>query len=409
MQRNATRNGNALAQTFSFGYDGWNHLTSVSAGSHTLASYSYANGNGNLTGMTYGNGTAESYTYNSLDQVTALSYNGTVAYRYTYTNNGNIETITDVPNNVVYRYRYDSEGNTLGYTKTTSNGTELQIENWKSSDGLTNGSNLTFNGSTYTINTVSDSQTGNVLSCKLPVGRNLAMTYDSLGQLKTKHNQVFYQNYSYEAAANSNNSNETTGRISGISYTKWSGNSFNEFVLSYEYDLLGNITKVKDGSNNTLAQYTYDAQNQLLSETLPQQNKRYEYTYDTAGNVLSVKTFTATGTTATHTDTYTYGDSSWNDLLTGFNGQSITYDGSGNPLTYNNGTPWTFTWQKGRELASATSGSTSLSFTYDAEGIRDSKTVNGVTHKYTTVDGTIYCDKWGSNTLIFGYDENGRP
>lgn len=41
----------------------------------------------------------------------------------------------------------------------------------------------------------------------------------------------------------------------------------------------------------------------------------------------------------TATYTYTYGDSSWGDLLTAYNGISITYDEIGNPL--NDGT-WTY-------------------------------------------------------------------
>jgi hypothetical protein len=37
---------------------------------------------------------------------------------------------------------------------------------------------------------------------------------------------------------------------------------------------------------------------------------------------------------------YTYGDSSWGDLLAAYDGKAITYDGIGNPLTYDG---WTFT------------------------------------------------------------------
>ena len=43
-----------------------------------------------------------------------------------------------------------------------------------------------------------------------------------------------------------------------------------------------------------------------------------------------------TGTlgTATKTVSYAYGDSTWKDLMTTYNGQSITYDTIGNPLQY---------------------------------------------------------------------------
>ena len=34
------------------------------------------------------------------------------------------------------------------------------------------------------------------------------------------------------------------------------------------------------------------------------------------------------------TTSYTYGDAEWGDLLTAYNGEEITYDGIGNPLSY---------------------------------------------------------------------------
>ena len=69
--------------------------------------------------------------------------------------------------------------------------------------------------------------------------------------------------------------------------------------------------------------------------------------------------------------------SQWGDLLTSYNGTAITYDAIGNPLSYYNGTSYTFTWE-GRRLVGAVKGSSTMSFEYNDEGIRTSKTVNGV-------------------------------
>ena len=44
---------------------------------------------------------------------------------------------------------------------------------------------------------------------------------------------------------------------------------------------------------------------------------------------------------------YTYGNNEWPDQLTTYNGQTITYDNSGNPLSYVNGLE--FTWSRGRD------------------------------------------------------------
>lgn len=46
----------------------------------------------------------------------------------------------------------------------------------------------------------------------------------------------------------------------------------------------------------------------------------------------------------------------WNDRLIGYNGVDITYDAMGNPLSYYNGSSYTFTWTQGRRLATAVKG-----------------------------------------------------
>ena len=83
----------------------------------------------------------------------------------------------------------------------------------------------------------------------------------------------------------------------------------------------------------------------------------------------------------TDSHTYTYGHADWADLLTAFDGQSITYDASGNPLSYYNGTRYTFTWSEGRRLTSAAVNSKTYTYAYDSDGLRTSKTVNGVNHE----------------------------
>ena len=96
-------------------------------------------------------------------------------------------------------------------------------------------------------------------------------------------------------------------------------------------------------------------------------------------------------------------------MLTAFDGQSITYDSIGNPTSYYNGIRWNFTWANGRSLATATAGSNSLSFTYDASGLRTSKVVNGTTYRYYYAGGKLMRMTWGTNTIDFFYDANGAP
>ena len=164
----------------------------------------------------------------------------------------------------------------------------------------------------------------------------------------------------------------------------------NGTTLSYGYDAEERITSVVETytvddtpvTNTTL--YTYDALGQLLTETVNGEVVN-SMEYDNYGNI-----------TKKNGKAYTY-DSTWKDLLTSYNGQAIEYDAQGNPITY---LGHTLIWEKGRQLKSFDSNT----YTYNANGIRTSKKVNGVLHTYT-LDGTkILREAWGSNTLIPLYD-----
>ena len=191
----------------------------------------------------------------------------------------------------------------------------------------------------------------------------------------------------------------------------------------YTYDALGNITRISQSTKPfyTLVAYEYDAQNQLTKETYYNGNgtaagnitRTISYTYDTAGNILS-ETRTEDGETTTKT--YGYGDSEWVDLLTEVDGQAITYDASGNPTSYFGRT---MTWTNGRQLKTSTTHAFGAvlksTYTYDADGIRKTKTIpinqRGLTCTYTfvTQNGKVVRQSWRTESIDFFYDESGRP
>ena len=177
-------------------------------------------------------------------------------------------------------------------------------------------------------------------------------------------------------ANNKQKSSATTQLVSKIAFSDGR-------TISYEYDAEERITKVIDSVEGTVL-YTYDALGQLLTETKNGVVVN-TMTYDNCGNIKNK-----------NGKVYAY-DSTWKDLLTSYNGQSITYDAQGNPTSY---LGHTLTWEKGRQLKSFDGNA----YTYNANGIRNGKTVNGVKHTYT-IDGTkILRETWGSNTLIPLYD-----
>ena len=67
-----------------------------------------------------------------------------------------------------------------------------------------------------------------------------------------------------------------------------------------------------------------------------------------------------------------------------------------------------FTWT-GRRLVEATKGSKEMSFTYDDNGIRTSKTVNNVKHSYYLNGSQIVAEQWSDKLLVYLYDSTGMP
>ena len=190
-------------------------------------------------------------------------------------------------------------------------------------------------------------------------------------------------------------------------------------VAEVWYTETGNITEIANASGVIQNKYWYDDLGQLRREDNRATGRTYLFNYDNAGNIQYRKTYafttagtaTSVSTTLYSPDNYTYGNANWGDLLTAYKGTAISYDTIGNPLNYYNG--YTFTWQKGRQLATATNGTNTLSFTYNADGIRTSKTVNGVKHTYLLSGSTIMAEYWQQSgtqhVLIYLYDNIGSP
>ncbi len=156
--------------------------------------------------------------------------------------------------------------------------------------------------------------------------------------------------------------------------------------------------------------YHYDTLNQLVREDNVGVNT-ITYSYDNGGNITSKKEYAYiapdTGiTNQSYTEkTYTYGDTSWKDLLTEYNNQTITYDNIGNPLSYRDG--FSFTWSNGRQLTGITNNTDSILYSYNADGLRIQKTVNNTVTDYYWLNGVLQAQKTGNEHIIFLYDENG--
>jgi len=104
----------------------------------------------------------------------------------------------------------------------------------------------------------------------------------------------------------------------------------------------------------------------------------------------------------------------WGDGLKSYNGSAaFTYDEIGNPLTYNNGSAYAFTWQNGRQLASTVLNGVTSSYEYNADGLRTQKTVGSTVYDYywfgTQLTMMTITEGSTVKTLKFYYDANGTP
>ena len=177
--------------------------------------------------------------------------------------------------------------------------------------------------------------------------------------------------------------------------------------LEYTYDANGNIETIKEGGV-LKGTYTYDGLNQLIREDNRWVNRSITYTYDQGGNLTGKKEYAyTTGELGTVKKTvpYSYGDSNWKDKLTSYDGKAITYDAIGNPLTYDG---YTYTWQKGRQLKSISGNGQSLSFQYNADGLRTKKTAGSKATEYLYAGGLLISQTDGTDTLSYLYAPNGE-
>ena len=411
-------------------YNEFHNLESIGIDGKTekLIQYTYKNGNGRLKEMKYANGDTMKATYNSIGQMVAEKWfdsteNLTAHYKYVYDGDGNIIRSIDILAQKEYNYEYEDgkivrateadivlDNNNIVTSKVIINSVRYYYNN----ESQMTKKVITFaNGSKHTVyyETKDDN---NVV--RFTVGDKTVMSHsktDSFGRKIFDELQLgtgfVSREFSYCTGAvtqehiehEKGKSSPTTQLVSQIILS-------NGTTLSYGYDAEERITSVVETytvdetlvTNTTL--YTYDALGQLETETKDGVTTKFKY--DNYGNITAKGVVDKTGEIAEATKiSYAYGNDTWRDLLTSYNGQSITYDAQGNPTSY---LGHTLTWEKGRQLKSYDNNT----YTYNANGIRTSKTIRanendeGVTHYYT-LDGTkILRETWGSNTLVPLYD-----
>ena len=296
---------------------------------------------------------------------------------------------------VTYIYNYDTIGRLISSEKKAGNVSLLRTHQSYDAYNRLIGQSWKLGDSTYSESYTYNDVDNSISTFTAGNGQTIELTYDLLRRLSSVDTGQYEKYYTYREITEV----DQTTQITGLEYLGLP----EDLEFGYTYNNLGYIATYAAPGEQTIT-YTYDNLGQLLSAV---GDSTYSYTYDSAGNIL-----TANG------HTYTYGDADWKDLLTAYDGETITYDTIGNPLSYYNGTRWTFTWENGRSLATATNGVVNISYDYDMNGLRTSKTVGNTVHDYYYASGrllrevittTAEDETVTTTTLDFFYDASGMP
>ena len=410
-----------------FFYDDFGNPDSIVVGAWKLAGYEYYPNNGKLRYLQYGNGTKIEYVYDALERVSEVWYHvgeeSTKAYTYSYTAYGQLYRFDNLLTGKTLIYHYDGNQRLTGYVE--YNTADMAIDfsanvdyDEKSRvetvgytfDYRTNQGNYVDANLEYTYGYSDEGQISQFTLNANGDDHDFSYFYNHNGWLRRKivNSNTGFQNtvvYTYDTAGARNYS-----RVKSYKSTMQDGSVT---TYTFYYDSVGNITEIYV-SQNEWYRYEYDDAGQLIREDNSLRNETYVYTYDNGGNLLTKQIYalTAEGVTPTNpinTYTYGYGAYNWGDLLLSYQGVSFQYDRIGNPTSYYNGSAYTFTWEQGRRLATAVVGTTELQFTYNDEGIRTSKTVNGVKHTYYLNGSQIVMEEWGNELLVYLYDAEGSP
>ena len=401
--------------TYILTYDAHGAMSSVWVGNQTLVSYDYDYPSGRLKTVYMANGATFSYQYDQFSRLTSvLSDDDTPLYDITYDTQGNVYSYYEHNNHTEYRYEYDPLGRILrsfiyknGELKQTF---AIQYDSIGRKVGYTSDiAGLETRQESCSYNTEGDSApTGSLKDYHNGNGGSSSVNYDALGRVsgETYHNasgSTYNRQIGYVT-----NGTSTSNLPNRLTYTASTGENWSD--IQYTYDSVGNITEINDGTRRYV--YVYDALGQLTSETIYRGTQVtpeyfYTYTYDRAGNLVTgggFENFLASD----YSFSYTYGNAQWGDQLTALNGQAVTYDRSGNPLSYRGKT---LVWTDEQFLEKyCYDSSVYYVYTYNRDGIRTSKRLlNLVKYDYVLDGDRVIAQTWLDNTMLFYYDQNGAP
>ena len=379
-----------------FGYDEFGRLISATDLGDT--SYDYVYGESGLAAVqspTGGNILA--YTYDDDGNVTSVTYSDGGVKEYTYDDEGNVTRVT-LPSGVTIDYQYDSDGIEISRTSSIDG----QVFTSYDPDGRL----LSIEDTAGTTEYVYDDSTGEFEGINYGSGANLRYEYDDFGRIT----QVSVQ----------------ADVLSEV------------YSTSYEYDAVGNLTKVIDPNDGETVM-VYDGVGRLTSRSLPN-GVTSSYSYQSNTDWVEKITHTASDGTVLVSTEYVRGASgepvkiiresgSYTEVAydsslrvikeayfdaDGIETESIeySYDADGNRLTVSDGdAEGSYSYDNIHQLTDITTTTGTETYTYDEGGRMKSITRDGETWnlEYNTADLiTLITDAEGNVVVEYEYDSAGR-
>jgi RHS repeat-associated protein len=255
---------------YTFTYDNMNRLTSATTNygftgfGNMTVNYGY-DAASNRTSMTDPQNLPTAYTYDALNRLSTLAFNGqTPAFGFGYDALSRRTSLTR-PNGVNTTYAYDP------ISRLTSILHKLGT--------------ATIDGATYTYDSAGNRKT----RTDKRLNTTLTYGYDNIYQLlSAKQGSATKETYTYDLVGN---------RLSSLGVSPYSYNSSNELTAlpsgSYSYDNNGNTKTKPDGT-----QYTWDIENELTQVVLPGTGGTVNFKYDPFGRRIQ-KSSPQNGTTTT--------------------------------------------------------------------------------------------------------------
>ena len=314
--------------------------------------------NGNLTGETDPLGYTIQFTYNLFaEPLTFVNQEGyTTSYQYDA--NGNLTETTN-PDGTTQQYGYDSLGDVV--SSTDSDGETIGYAY------NTNGQLTTENLPDGTSNTYSYDPRGNMLTADGP-GGDWSFTYNSENLPTAIVESYGTLTVKYGVDGNITQIADQTG-----------------FTMNYEYDAVGRLSEVTDGSDDLIESYSYDPAGDVISESKGNGTST-TYQYNADGEITQITNLAPGGSINSHI-AYAYDSvGQITSMATGGVATAYGYDADG-------------------ELTSASSPGDTILYAYDPAGNRTSVTDNGVVTNYTSNNVNEYTQV-GDTT--YQYDANGN-